>query len=144
MNGSRAWRSATAIISLSVSKEGSIAHRTYNSGNTTAWTRRSSGRAAPTVTALLLQRIVPGIGRQAGVIASSTDGKRWIERERIEEDLFQVIFANERFVAVGDTDSLLSSIDGTVWQRSSSGTDYPLRAAAFGKGLFCGWGRQSV
>lgn len=101
-------------------------------GSTVTWTGVAYGHGT-----FVASGIAPGIGIQAGVIASSNDGVRWTERQRLDEEaLFQVIFANERFVAMGDNGRLLSSTNGIDWEQSATGMRLPLRAAAFGKGLY--------
>lgn len=117
-----------------------LQHWEYNRLDTPVfWTGCAYGNGTFVATS-----IVPGLGGRAGLIATSVDGSKWIERERIEEDLFRIIFANDRFVAVGDKGSLLSSSDGLVWKRSSTGTDSPLRSVAFGNGLFVVGGGSSL
>ena len=75
-----------------------------------------------------------------GYIVSSTDGSTWTERSAtVNYALYDVIFANSLWVAVGGSGStaiILTSPDGTTWtSRSNSGTEI-IRAVAWNGNVF--------
>ena len=71
----------------------------------------------------------PALGSFAAVglagIQTSSDGVSWTARTSpLNRPLFAVIWAGDRFVAVGEFGSVLSSRDGATWLTESQGTDF--------------------
>lgn len=58
--------------------------------------------------------------------------------------LSDVVYANSRFVVVGDSGTILFSADGTEWEAASSGTTEDLHAVTFGNGLFVVGGSKRI
>ena len=57
--------------------------------------------------------------------AASPDGVNWTERDvATPHDFFDVIWAGDRFVAVGEVGVIATSSDGTTWAVRSSGDNF--------------------
>jgi hypothetical protein len=68
---------------------------------------------------------------------TSADGTNWVRQETgLPWRLNRILFADGRFVAVGDQGSILTSTDGLSWSYPSSGTEYNLKDIAYGQGQF--------
>jgi photosystem II stability/assembly factor-like uncharacterized protein len=68
---------------------------------------------------------------------SSDDSITWTSRTSgISNDLFGITYANNLFVAVGASGTILTSSDGITWTSRSSGTSYSLRGIAYANNLF--------
>ncbi len=81
---------------------------------------------------------------EAGALLVSANGSDWSVNRSVTNDLYDVIFANGLFVAVGGTFSatwsfsgdIFTSPDGRVWTRRDSGTSQPLLGVTYGNGAF--------
>ena len=74
----------------------------------------------------------------AGTIAHSSDGNRWVEATSfgVTNPLNDVVWGNDRFVAVGDY-IIIHSSDGDSWQSASRINWWPsLASIAWGNGRF--------
>jgi hypothetical protein len=70
---------------------------------------------------------------------------RWAAREVItNEDLYGIIFANGRFVAVGYEGTILTSPDGTNWTRQNSGSGRDLHALTYAGGQYVAVGKKGT
>jgi hypothetical protein len=75
----------------------------------------------------------------SGIILTSPDGVNWTKRASgTTRCLRSVVFGADRFVAVGDETTILSSIDGLLWNGGSKNFVYEpgLKAVTYGKGIF--------
>ena len=83
-----------------------------------------------------------------GKIISSTDGSNWIE-DNISDNisgitLRSVIYADNKYVAVGYNGTILSSSDGLDWSKDNTTTDQNLFDVAYGNGKFVAIGGRIV
>ena len=72
------------------------------------------------------------------VHSSSDDGATWTQRLVPNEELQRVIYANGKFVAVGDNGDIYASNGGTVWAQQFPDNSYvgQIKDIAYGAGLF--------
>ncbi|MHC1764451.1 MAG: WD40/YVTN/BNR-like repeat-containing protein [Verrucomicrobiia bacterium] len=79
----------------------------------------------------------------AGAILTSSDGRHWTRREsHIEERIRCITFGNDRFLALGSTNSLISS-DGITWSSYAIPAMNP-ESVCYGNGRFVSVGGTSV
>lgn len=73
-----------------------------------------------------------------GTYAYSTDGDQWTQHyyEASSGNLWDVIFAGDRFVMVGANATVLTSLDGKNWARQKVPTTLQLSGIAYGDGRF--------
>jgi hypothetical protein len=72
------------------------------------------------------------------LLAFSASGQiDWIAGESgTKNDLNAVTFGDNRFVAVGDSGTVITSEDGMTWERQETGVDAQLVDIAYGKGMY--------
>ena len=114
------------------------------STDTTNWS------AATSPTTAQLNAVAYGAGQfvavggtaTAATIVSSSDGLNWNLQSAPWNTLYAIIFAQNQFVAVGQTNSssklstILTSPDGLNWTAEVAATTNSLRTLAFGNGLY--------
>ena len=62
-------------------------------------------------------------GTASGFVLTSADGANWTLRETAATNaIYDVIYANSKFVAVGYYGIILTSSDGTSWDNRTTGT----------------------
>ena len=79
-----------------------------------------------------------------GVILNSLDGVAWIKTLETPHRLYEVSFANERFVSVGGAGAILTSTNGIDWTGADSNTTNALRGVTYGNGQFLAVGEQGT
>ena len=71
------------------------------------------------------------------IFSQQLSALEWTEIESgTNEHIRGVVFADGKFVAVGDNGLILTSPDGQSWKRRDSTIDKMLSAVAFGDGMF--------
>ena len=84
-------------------------------------------------------------GAAAGFILTSADGTNWTLRETAATNpIFDVIYSNSKFVAVGYDGVIRTSSDGTSWDNSTSGTSNHLYGVTYGNSKFVAAGHDGV
>ena len=76
--------------------------------------------------------------RREGIILTSQDGREWeLEESDTATNLNGIVFGAERYVAVGNSRTVLVSSNGQDWQQIevTAGTE-SLQSVTFGQGLF--------
>ena len=77
------------------------------------------------------------VGTVSGFILTSADGTNWTLRgTAATNSIYDVIYANSKFVAVGEDGVILNSSDGTSWDNRTSGTSEALRNVTYGNSKF--------
>jgi hypothetical protein len=77
-------------------------------------------------------------------IFTSGDGLAWNQNDNIDESITDLVFAKDKFVAVGKHGAIFSSNDGVTWQRLVSGTDEMLSQIGFAHDKFFVWGQTQL
>ena len=76
-------------------------------------------------------------GTASGFVLTSADGTNWTLRETATTNpIFDVIYSNSIFVAVGYDGVVRTSSDGTSWYYSTSGTSTDLYDVTYGNSKF--------
>jgi len=70
------------------------------------------------------------------VVVTSRDGVNWVQRQNLNFPFNSICYAAGQFVAVGDSGSFFTSLDGIEWQQRSSGTTRNLSDVTYGDGHF--------
>lgn len=129
---------------IQVAERGQI----YTSGDLVVWTPRESHttRALRSVTFFKDRMIISG---EAGTILSGTNALDLTPIDLGTGDWLEGIAASpEMAVAVGDNGAIFASLDGTVWQRQTSGFNDGLRSVAYGTpngaGMFVAVGEGGI
>ena len=72
-------------------------------------------------------------GTASGFILTSADGTNWTSRETAATNsIYDVIYENSKFVAVGLFGIILTSSEGTTWDSSQSGK-FPVKSPILAK-----------
>ncbi len=87
-------------------------------------------------------RVFVIVGEGGAIFVSSDHGKTWAAKTSgTVEDLKAVCYGNGRFVAVGNSGTVLTSTDGDRWSAVNSGTSQNLNGVACGEERFVAVGR---
>jgi hypothetical protein len=108
------------------------------------WTAQVAPEAAWMADAVFARGQFVGVGLvQSGnggpSIATSPDGQQWTTLDLSslpDRSLNGIDYGNDRWVAVGDRGSILTSTDGETWLTSESGVVQDLKDIVFGDGQF--------
>src|SRR2546429_1430856 len=84
----------------------------------------------------ILMGILALVSVRQTVVASAFDHWHWRNPMPQGNSLHHVGFNNDRFVAVGELGTVLTSPDGLIWIQPDSGTTGTLTGSAFGNGLY--------
>jgi hypothetical protein len=78
-----------------------------------------------------------GAANANGYIGTSSDGENWTYLHTdTDQYLIDILFANEKFVAVGGSGTIYTSSDGLLWTKASSPTIQDLNSIAYGPSTF--------
>lgn len=101
-------------------------------------------RSGPALLAFLIIVVLIVSGCQSPLLTAPASELDWQWRNPLpgNSDLNAVVFAQERFVAVGDTGTILVSRDGETWERPESPTSVPLYGIAYRYGSFVAVGGE--
>jgi hypothetical protein len=84
------------------------------------------------------------LGAGSNTLAEPLDTWHWRNPSPPGNDLKGVAYAQGKFVAVGDEGTIITSSDGVKWVERETGTDYGLRAVAYGNRTFVVVGKNGV
>jgi hypothetical protein len=92
-----------------------------------------------------------GVGADGSVCYSTNaspqnHGEAWLCPSPIVSDkkLYGITYGNNKFIAVGQSGTVIRSDDGSVWETRTSNTDRDLYSIAFGNDRFVGVGSYTV
>ena len=83
------------------------------------------------------------ISSWVGTIYTSPNGTTWTRRTLGGAILRDVVYGGGRFIATGDSGTILSSTDALTWNTVSSGTSNNLQSIAYGSGSYVIGGANS-
>ena len=110
------------------------------SANGTTWTGRTSAISGNILSIAFSDSLgLFAIGTSTGLMATSPDGITWTARASTHgtDDIYSIVWGNDKFVAVGDRYKISTSVDGINWvDTNQSPTSGLLRGLSFGGGTF--------
>ena len=102
-------------------------------------------------TVTVTSNVFIGVGAKGASCYSPDDspysnGESWICIPPITNDkkLYGITYGNNKFIAVGESGTVVRSDNGSVWDISTSNTTGTLYSVAFGNGRFVGVGYKTV
>jgi len=106
----------------------------------TTWELVTAIETPPTMHSLAVGAgLYVAVGDTGAIYTNDSTGitADWTEQTSgTDNDLYRVTFVFDRFIAVGELGTLLTSTDGITWEVQTSGTNNALRASAYGADLY--------